>query len=39
MLLHLGLADANEGLRAALVGDGNTVMRRMADAEDHSTPR
>lgn len=35
VLLHHGLVDANEGLRAALAGDGNTVMRRMADAEDH----
>ncbi len=35
VLLHHGLVDAAEGLRAALVGDGGIVMRRMAEAEDH----
>ncbi len=35
VVLHHGLVDANEGLRAALAGDGNIVMRCMADAEDH----
>ena len=35
VVLHHGLVDANEGLRAALAGDGNVVMRCMADAEDH----
>ena len=35
VVLHHGLVDANEGLRAALAGDGAIVMRCMADAEDH----
>ena len=35
VVLHHGLVDANEGLRAALAGEGNIVMRCMADAEDH----
>ncbi len=35
VVLHHGLVDANEGLRAALAGDGNVTMRCMADAEDH----
>ena len=35
VVLHHGLVDANEGLRAALAGDGGVVMRCMADAEDH----
>ncbi|MDQ3215001.1 MAG: diguanylate cyclase [Pseudomonadota bacterium] len=35
VVLQSGLVDASEGLRAALAGDGDTVMRRMADAEDH----
>lgn len=32
---HFGLIDAQEGLRAALVGDAATVTRCMADAEQH----
>ncbi|HVE89988.1 MAG TPA: diguanylate cyclase [Burkholderiaceae bacterium] len=35
VVLHHGLVDANEGLRAALAGDGDVVMRCMAEAEDH----
>jgi diguanylate cyclase (GGDEF)-like protein len=35
VVLQFGLVDANEGLRAALAGDADTVTRRMADAEEH----
>jgi diguanylate cyclase (GGDEF)-like protein len=35
VVLQFGLVDANEGLRAALAGDAATVMRRMAEAEEH----
>jgi diguanylate cyclase (GGDEF)-like protein len=35
VVLQFGQVDANEGLRAALAGDGDTVTRRMADAEEH----
>jgi diguanylate cyclase (GGDEF)-like protein len=35
VVLQFGQVDANEGLRAALAGDGDTVARRMADAEEH----
>lgn len=35
VVLQFGLVDANEGLRAALAGDADTVARRMADAEEH----
>jgi diguanylate cyclase (GGDEF)-like protein len=35
VVLQFGLVDANEGLRAALAGDGATVTRRMAEAEEH----
>jgi diguanylate cyclase (GGDEF)-like protein len=35
VVLQFGQVDANEGLRAALAGDADTVARRMADAEEH----
>jgi diguanylate cyclase (GGDEF)-like protein len=35
VVLQFGQVDANEGLRAALAGDAATVMRRMAEAEEH----
>jgi diguanylate cyclase (GGDEF)-like protein len=35
VVLHFGMVDSSEGLRAALAGDAATVTRRMADAEEH----
>jgi diguanylate cyclase (GGDEF)-like protein len=35
VVLHFGMVDASEGLRAALAGDAATVTRRMSEAEEH----
>ena len=35
VVLQFGLVDVNEGLKAALAGDAQTVTRRMAEGEEH----